>query len=177
MRASARAVRCDGFATGDVSGSQGNGFAAKKKTLHASERDTERVKALRSEWKAERQPRLKRRRVWFIDQMGVNRALTTSYARALGGARAVGSVPKNYGESVTFLGAMNEHGIKAALEVRGATDEQVMLCFIEEVLAAVAELGDVVVLDNLSRTKRVGYRLLLPLSESNYGICRRIRRI
>ena len=113
--------------------------------------------ALRTEWKTEQQVRLKRRRVWFIDQMGVNRALTRAYARALGGARAVGSVPKNYGESVTFLGAMNERGIKAALEVRGATDEAVMLCFITEILAEVVELGDVVVLDNLSshKTKRV----------------------
>ena len=67
-------------------------FATKKKTLRAAERETERVKALRCQWKAEQQVQLKRRRVWFIDRMGVGRALTRAYARALGGARAVGSV-------------------------------------------------------------------------------------
>ena len=52
---------------------------------------------------------------------------------------------------------MNEQGITAALEVRGATDEEVMLSFIKEVLAAVSRPGDVVVLDNLSshKTRRV----------------------
>ena len=111
------------------------------------------MKSLRQEWRIEQEVRLKKRRVWFIDQMGVNRALTRAYARAPGGARAVGTAPKNYGESVTFLGAMNEEGIKAALEVRGATDETVMLTFIQEVLAEAVEAGDVVVLDNLSSHK------------------------
>jgi hypothetical protein len=66
---------------------------------------------------------------------------------------------------VTFLGAMNEQGIKAALEVRGATDEAVMLCFITAVLAEVVEPGDVVVLDNLSSHKTNRCRMLLPLLE------------
>ena len=99
------------------------------------------------------QATLRRRRVWFIDEMGVNLAMARRYARAVGGSRAVGAVPKNYGESVTFLGAMSDGGIKAALEVRGATDELVMLAFIEKVLARVVVKGDVVILDNLSSHK------------------------
>ena len=75
------------------------------------------------------------------------------YGRAHGGGRAVGVVPGNYGESVTVLGAMSSDGIKAALEVRGATDELVMTAFIEEVLADTLKQGDVVVMDNLTAHK------------------------
>ena len=114
-------------------GCESNGFATKKKSIHADERETDRVKQLRSEWRGRQDGKLSGRRVWFLDEMGVSLALTREYARAPGGRRAIGTVPKNYGESVTFLGAMNSEGIKVALEVRGATDEAVMLAFVEQV--------------------------------------------
>jgi transposase len=85
--------------------------------------------------------------------MGVNLTMAREYARAVGGNRAVGTVPKNWGESVTVLGAMTSDGITAALEVRGATDEAVMLGFVEKVLGEAVAPGDVVVLDNLSSHK------------------------
>jgi transposase len=112
---------------------------------------------MRRQWSGERQAQLFGRRVWFLDEMGVNRAMTRGWGRAAGGARAGGTVPKNYGESVTFLGAMTGDGLQAALEVRGATDELVMLSFVGEVLSRLVRAGDVVVLDNLSshKTQRV----------------------
>jgi transposase len=69
----------------------------------------------------------------------------------------MGNVPKNYGQGVTLLGAMNASGEVAALEVRGATDEQVMMVFITEVLSRTLLPGDCVVLDNLTahKTRRV----------------------
>lgn len=83
--------------------------------------------------------------MWFVDETGVNLSLARMYGRAFGGTRALGNVPKNYGQAVTILGAMNRDGQIAALEVRGATDELVMLCFIREILSSVVQLGDVVV--------------------------------
>lgn len=62
-------------------------------------------------------------------------------------------MPKNYGAGVTVLGDIRRDGKLASLEVRGATDELVMLTFIEEVLSLVMEKGDVVVLDNLTSHK------------------------
>lgn len=111
---------------------------------------------MRLEWR-ERQPDLKRRRVWFLDETGVNLSLARSFGRAFGGQRANGNVPKNYGQGITVLGAMNRDGELATLEVRGATDELVMLAFIEEVLSAALNRGDVVVMDNLTshKTRRV----------------------
>lgn len=97
------------------------------------------------------------RRVWFLDETGVNLSLARKYARSFGGNRAIGNVPKNYGQGVTILGAINGDGQLATLEVRGATDEQVMLVFINEILSQVLSPGDYLVLDNLTahKTRRV----------------------
>lgn len=48
---------------------------------------------------------------------------------------------------------MRRDGHLATLEVRGATDELVMLFFIREILSSVMKQGDVVVLDNLTSHK------------------------
>lgn len=108
---------------------------------------------MRTNWRRHRQRRLKRRRVWFLDETGVNLSLARSFGRATGGTRAFGNAPKNYGAGVTVLGAMRRDGRLATLEVRGATDELVMLFFIREILSLVMAKGDVVVLDNLTSHK------------------------
>ncbi len=108
---------------------------------------------MRKVWRAETQPGLAERCVWFLDETGVNLSFSREYARSEQGSRALGNKPKNYGEGVTLLGAINENGTLAALEVRGATDQTVMLAFINEVLSQVLSPGDLVVLDNLSAHK------------------------
>jgi choline dehydrogenase len=47
------------------------------------------------------------RRRRFIDESGVNLAMTRRYGRAPKGARVVGSVPQNSGRNVTMLGALD----------------------------------------------------------------------
>ena len=110
---------------------------------------SERVRLLRTDWQR-RQADLRQRKIWFLDETGVNLSLARMFGRAYGGQRANGNVPKNYGQSITVLGAMNRDGRMATLEVRGATDELVMLAFIREILAPVIERGDTVVMDNLT---------------------------
>ena len=75
------------------------------------------------------------RRIWFLDETGVDLSFSREYARSFRGIRALGNKPKNYGDSAGLLRAINENGTIAALEVRGATDETVILAFIEEILA------------------------------------------
>lgn len=108
---------------------------------------------MRQVWLTETQPGLNKRRVWFLDETGVNLSFSREYARSLRGSRAPGNKPKNYGDSVTVLGAINENGTIAALEVRGSTDETVILAFIEEILSSHLAPGDCIVLDNLSSHK------------------------
>ena len=66
------------------------------------------------------------------------------------GSRVYGNVPQNYGAGVTILGAMNRDGQVVPVEVRGATDELLLLYFMREVLSSVLEKGEVVVLANLT---------------------------
>ena len=96
------------------------------------------------------------KRLIFIDESGLNLALTRLYARAPRGVRAVGSVPQNYGQNLTVLAALDRNGIRAALLVAGATDGDVFRTFVERVLVPKLRRGDRVVLDNLSAHKMAG---------------------
>jgi transposase len=88
-----------------------------------------------------------------VDESGLNLALTRLYARAPRGVRAVGSVPQNYGQSLTVLAALACHGMRAALMVPGATDREVFLSFLQQVLGPQLRPGAVVVMDNLAAHK------------------------
>ena len=89
----------------------------------------------------------------FIDESGLNLALTRRYARAPRGVRAVGAVPQNYGQRLTVLAALDCDGIRAALLVPGATDRDVFLSFLRHVLGPQLRPGTTVVMDNLAAHK------------------------
>ena len=67
--------------------------------------------------------------------------------------RAVGSVPQNHGQSLTVLAALDCDGIRAALLMPGATDREVFLSFLQQVLGPHLRPGTVVVMDNLTAHK------------------------
>lgn len=94
-------------------------------------------------------------RLKFIDESGVNLAMTRRYGRAPKGARVIDAVPQNHGPNVTMLGALGLHGIDAVMTVEGATDTEVFLAYLEHVLAPTLRPGDIVVMDNL-RAHKVG---------------------
>ena len=127
----------------------------KKKSLHASERDTERVKGLRAEWR-ERAANFVISRVKFIDESGSNLALTRLFGRAAPGARVSEGVPHNYGEKVTMVAALGVGGVRAPLTVNGAVDGEVFLTYVREVLCPTLSEGDIVVIDNLGAHKVAG---------------------
>jgi transposase len=104
-----------------------------------------------------------------VDEAGVNLALTRLYGRAPKGERAIGSVPQNYGENITLLGALGVDGIQAVMTVNGATDAEVFRTYIKQVLGPTLVPGDIVVLDNLSAHKATGIQQALAR--------RRVRRI
>ena len=86
----------------------------------------------------------------FVDETGVNLALCRRYGRALRGNRAIGSAPKNYGESVSLIGAIDRSGLIASFSFKGATDTEAMKVFVSQILLPVLQSGDCVVWDNLS---------------------------
>lgn len=84
--------------------------------------------------------------------------MTRLFGRAPRGARVADSVPKNYGENVTLLGALSLQGVEALMTVNGATDGEIFLAFVREVLAPTLHEGDVVVWGNLGARRAAAVR-------------------
>jgi transposase len=128
------------------------GVATPKKSLHATERDTERVQQARADYHALIQP-CDLQRFKCVDESGVNLAMARRFGRAPRGARVIGAVPQNYGANLTLIGALSLHGIKAVMTIEGATDAEVFQAYAEQVLVPTLRPGDIVVWDNLSAHK------------------------
>jgi transposase len=97
----------------------------------------------------------------FIDESGVNMAMTRLYGRAPRGTRVIDSVPYNYGPNLTMVGALGLHGLEAVMTVEGATDADVFLAYVEHVLAPTLRPGDIVVMDNLRAHKVTGVQPMI----------------
>ena len=87
-----RAGRASGESGHDGTGRAGTELAAKKKSVHAAERDTERVRALRAAFleavQSEDFTCFK-----FVDETSTNLTYCRRYARAEGGQRAHQATP------------------------------------------------------------------------------------
>jgi len=94
----------------------------------------------------------------FIDESGVNLAMTRRYGRAPKGERVIGAVPQNYGANVTMLAALGSQGIEAVMTLDGATDAEVFRVYVAQVLHPTLRPGDIVIMDNLRAHKAAGIR-------------------
>jgi transposase len=88
----------------------------------------------------------------FVDETGIDTRLVRRYARARGGARAHGSVPFGSYKRLTVLGALSMEGLLAPMTTTAATDTDVFLTYLDQVL--IPELvakkpGATVIMDNL----------------------------
>jgi transposase len=97
---------------------------------------------------------LNHHRLIFVDESGVNTAMTRRFARAPRGERAHDSAPRNYGEQTSLISALGlERGLLATMTVQGAVDTLCFDAYVERVLRPCLRRGDVVVLDNLGAHK------------------------
>jgi transposase len=94
----------------------------------------------------------------FIDESGVNLAMTRRYGRAPKGERVIGAVPQNYGANVTMLAALGSQGVEAVMTLDGATDAEVFRVYVAQVLRPTLRPGDIVIMDNLRAHKAAGIR-------------------
>jgi transposase len=97
----------------------------------------------------------------FVDESGVNLAMTRLYGRAPAGERVMGSVPQHYGQNVTMLGTLGVQGLEAVMTVDGATDTEVFRTYVKQVLGPTLTPGDIVVMENLQAHKAVGVQQAL----------------
>ena len=95
--------------------------------------------------------------------------MTRLRARCLGGRRIHEATPGGHWKIMTILGAMSLGGMVATMTIEEATDADIFLAFLEQVLCRALKPGDLVVMDNLSshkipavreRIEKVGAQLL-----------------
>jgi transposase len=97
----------------------------------------------------------------FLDESGVTTQLTRLWGRARRGQRIAEATPQGHWKVLTILGAISLRGIVAAMTIESATDGDVFLAYLEQVLCPQLQAGDVVVMDNLSAHKIRGVRELI----------------
>src|SRR6478609_6738087 len=124
------------------------GLPLKKKSKHASERDTPEGREERREFAEDVEP-IEPKRLVFVDETGVTTAMTPAYGRAPKGERVEASVPASW-ESVTVIAAMGLDGVRAPQAFEGAVNAATFEAYVEQVLVPALRPGDVVVFDNLS---------------------------
>jgi transposase len=86
----------------------------------------------------------------FIDETGINVALTRRYGRAPRGERISEAVPKNYREQRSIISSMGVDGVAAVFILEGAVDTTAFDVYVERVLRPTMRTGDIFVLDNLT---------------------------
>lgn len=97
----------------------------------------------------------------FLDESGVRTDLTRHYGRAPKGERVREAVPHGRWKALTILGALTTQGVQASMTVEAATDTDVFLTFVQQVLGPTLRPGQIVVMDNLSAHKQRKVRRLL----------------
>jgi hypothetical protein len=97
------------------------GSATEKKSLHASERDTEANRKQREEFVA-RIATISPEHLIFLDESGVTTSMTRLYARSHGGGRICETTPGGHWKIMTILGAMSLRGMIASMTIEEATD-------------------------------------------------------
>jgi hypothetical protein len=128
-----------------------DGPAANKKTLPATERDTARIRLARRRFRKHIDT-YPVKKLKFIDESGIHIAMTRHYGRAPRGQRVHDAVPKSFGRNISILGALSWYGMNAVMTVEGAVDTAVFRAYVKHVLVPTLHTGDVVVMDNPSRT-------------------------
>jgi transposase len=118
------------------------------------------VKKLRREW-CQAVGRLDPHKLVFVDESGVNTAMTRTHGRAPAGQRVHGAVPHGDWKTVTMLGALRCDGMVAAATAPFSTDTALFRIFVSDGLVPALHRGDVVVWDNLAPHKAAGLDQLL----------------
>jgi len=129
-----------------------------KKSLHAKERDTPRVVALRQDFVETVAQHYDPRRFHFLDETGLRLDACRRYARAKGGQRVGQAVPLRRGPSFTLISTLSAQGLGAMQLFEGALNYERFAVYVSRFLAPTLRAGDVLVLDNLAVHKISGLR-------------------
>jgi transposase len=140
-----------------VASSRAPGTASEKKSLHALGRDSEENRKRRQEF-LETIRSVPPERLIFLDESGVTTQMTRLYGHAPRGIRIEEATAQGRWKILTMLGAMSLRGLIATMTIEAATDREIFLTYLEQILCPTLTPGDVVVMDNLSSHKVKGVR-------------------
>jgi len=124
----------------------------KKKTLHASQRDTPRVRRARRAYQADMIDWIAKH-LKFVDESGLHTSFTRLYGLAEGKQRVVEAVPYQPDESWTMVAALDLQGATAPWVLEGAMNGAAFDLYVQHVLAPTLESGDIVIVDGLPAHK------------------------
>jgi len=124
-------------------------ISRKKKTFHATERDTPEVQKERKEFQQD-MIHLPVEKLIVVDEAGVNTGMARTYGRSLIGTRAEGDKPRNTGSNISLVGALRVSGITTIMMLEGAVDGDAFKAFIEKKLVPTLHAGDIVLMDNIN---------------------------
>jgi transposase len=119
----------------------------KRKALHATRRDSPRVRRKRRAFR-EAMAAVDPQHQVFVDETGANTAMTRPYGRAPRGQRVRAAVPGRW-KSVTLVAGLRLSAVVAPLAFEGAMDGPTFRAYVERVLRPELRPGDVVIWDNL----------------------------
>jgi transposase len=89
----------------------------------------------------------------FVDETWFNTQMSRYWGWAERGQKIPEAVPAGHWRSFTLLGAMTQSGLLATMTIEDATDTDVFLSFLDQVLCPKLQPGHIVVMDNLSAHK------------------------
>ena len=82
-----------------------------------------------------------------MDECSTNISLSPIYARAPRGQRAYGEAPRNWGENISLICAIDSEGVKPSMSVEGAVDGKAFETYIEHFLSPEIKRGQIVSVD------------------------------
>lgn len=97
----------------------------------------------------------------FLDESGSNQAMAPRYGYAPKGERSHGQVPRNRGKNTSILATLGPQGLVGTMTVEGATNTEVLLTYLKEMLCPALRPGQIVVLDNLAAHKNEAVREII----------------
>lgn len=125
--------------------------------MFASEQDRRDVAWRRSQWK-KHQDRLDPRRLVFVDETWAKTNMTRTRGWCRKGLPLKAKVPQGHWKTMTFLAALRHDRIAAPCVFDGPINGERFLAWVQQALAPTLNLGDVVIMDNLSSHKSPAIR-------------------
>jgi transposase/uncharacterized protein YnzC (UPF0291/DUF896 family) len=135
-----------------VPGTEDIELAAKKKSLHDSQRETPRVEALREDFQTQFVDTLGKfvKHLKFLDESGAHLGLTRLYGRAAPGQRVMEATPGYSGPHYTLVATLGWQEVTAPWIFEGSMNSVAFEAYVRTQLLPTLHQGDILLMDNLS---------------------------